>query len=80
MAFQEKWMKGHSIIKTLISGVLSKHPFERPLLNRKELERQIGFLNHLIIAFDEMTPFLKGFYLTLNSWRSKRDMDNWKDE
>jgi hypothetical protein len=25
-----------------------------------------------------MTPFLKGFYLTLNSWRPKRDADDWK--
>jgi hypothetical protein len=29
------------------------------------------------MTFIEMTPFLKGFYLTLNLWRDKRD-DDWK--
>jgi hypothetical protein len=30
------------------------------------------------MTIDEMTPFLKGFYLTLDSWRPKRDADDWK--
>ena len=47
-------------------------------LKRKDLERQTGFLNHLTMTFDDMTPFRKGFYLTLNSWRSKLDKDDWK--
>lgn len=74
---QEKWMKGTAIVENL-SKLLSDHPCERPLLNRKELERQTGFLNHLTMTFDEMTPFLKGFYLTLNSWRPNRDSDDLK--
>jgi hypothetical protein len=74
---QEKWMKGQLIVKNL-SEVIETHPRRRPLLNRKELERQTGFLNHLTMTFDEMTPFLKGFYLSLNSWRPKRDGDDWK--
>ena len=74
---QEKWMKGCDIIKSL-SYLLSDHPFGRPILSRENLERQSGFLNHLTMTFDEMSPFLKGFYLTLNSWRPKRDKDDWR--
>ena len=29
------------------------------------------------MPFDDMTPFLKRFYLSLNSWQSKRDKDDW---
>ena len=73
----EKWNKGKDIIASL-SNLIKDHPFERPVLNRKELERHTGFLNHLTMTFDDMTPFLKGFYLTLNSWRPKRDSHDWK--
>ena len=74
---QEKWQKGRSIIRGSLH-ILESHPEERPSLNRKELERHTGFLNHLSMTYDDMTPFLKGFYLTLNSWRPKRDSDDWK--
>jgi hypothetical protein len=74
---QEKWRKGKDIVENL-ANLIKDHPFERPLLNRKELERHTGFLNHLTMTFDDMTPFLKGFYLTLNSWRPKRDANDWK--
>ena len=35
-------------------------------------------MNHLAMTFETMNPFLKGFYLTLNSWRSGRDDGDWK--
>ena len=50
----------------------------RPSLGRKELEKVTGFLNHLAMTFDDMNPFLKGLYLTLNSWRPNRDDEDWK--
>ena len=31
-----------------------------------------------MMTFDEAIPSLKGFYLTLNSWRVQRDEDDWK--
>ena len=74
---QEKWLKGKVIVENL-SKLLNDHPLERPILDRKELERHTGFLNHLTMTYDAFTPFLKGFYLTLNSWRPKRDKDGWK--
>jgi hypothetical protein len=30
------------------------------------------------MTFETLTPFLKGFYLTLNSWREGRDNADWK--
>ena len=74
---QEKWDKGKVIVSDL-SNLISIHPHDRPTLNRKLLERHTGFLNHLTMTFEDMTPFLKGFYLTLNSWRSKRDDHGWR--
>ena len=73
----EKWNKGKDIIDRLHELIID-HPFERPVLNRKQLEKHTGFLNHLTMTFDDFTPFLKGFYLTLNSWRPKRDSHDWK--
>ena len=50
----------------------------RPCIKHKLLEKQTGFLNHLAMTFEDTTPFLKGFYLTLNSWRRCRDYEGWK--
>ena len=74
---QEKWDKGRLIVEGL-NNLIRNHPLKRPTLERKLLERHTGFLNHLTMTFDDMTPFLKGFYLTLNSWRPKRDANDWK--
>ena len=71
----EKWEKGMGILNHLQSLCAQN---QRPLLNFKDLERDTGFLNHLAMTFEETTPFLKGFYLTLNSWRPYRDQDDWK--
>lgn len=34
--------------------------------------------SHLAMIFEIMVPFLKGFYLTLNSWQLGRDAEDWK--
>ncbi len=74
---QEKWQKGISIL-TNLSELCRAHALRRPVLDRKQLERDTGFLNHLSMTFEETTPFLKEFYLTLNSWRPLRDDNDWK--
>ncbi|KAI2505417.1 hypothetical protein MHU86_9030 [Fragilaria crotonensis] len=74
---QEKWDKGRGIISNM-KKLCDDAVAGRPLLNHKDLERTTGFLNHLSMTFEEVTPFLKGFYLTLNSWRPQRDQDDWK--
>ncbi len=74
---QEKWDKGRSMVRRLWDA-LSKHEDRRPVLERKTLEKETGFLNHLAMTFEDMVPYLKGFYLTLNSWRQGRDAEDWK--
>ena len=49
------------------------------MLDRKVLKQETGFLNHhLSMTFEVRVPYVKGFYLTLNSWRQGRDAENWK--
>jgi hypothetical protein len=74
---QEKWDKGREMIKRRVSQLRSTED-ARPFLDRKELERETGFMNHLSMTFETMIPYLKGFYLTLNSWREGRDENDWK--
>ena len=74
---QEKWDKGRTIVIKLKEKCKGKED-GRPMLVRKELEKVTGFLNHLSMTFDDMTPFLKGLYLTMNSWRPNRDDEDWK--
>ena len=63
---QEKWEKGKTMIESLLASIRDQKD-RRPLLDRKKLKKETGFLNHLAMTFDVVTPFLKGFYLTLNS-------------
>jgi hypothetical protein len=51
----------------------------RPSIEHRLLEKDTGFSNHLAMTFEDTTPFLKGFYLTLNSWRRCWNHDGWKD-
>ena len=74
---QEKWEKGQLMI-TRLKKLCDDASDHRPRLNRKTLEHETGFLNHLSMTFEGLVPYLKGFYLTLNSWRSHRDEGDWK--
>ena len=74
---QEKWDKGRKIVEGLIRAVRESEQ-GRPKLNRKVLEKETGFMNHLAMTYETMSPFLKGLYLTLNSWRNGRDDNDWK--
>ena len=73
---REKWEKGLSILGSLGESCEANLQ-RRPTLDRKQLERDTGFLNHLAMTFDETFPFLN-CYLTLNSWRLYRDDQDWK--
>lgn len=76
---QEKWDKGRRMVAQLLETVTTTEDKDfRPALDRRELEKETGFLNHLSMTFETMVPYLKGFYLTLNSWREGRDDDDWK--
>ena len=73
---QKKWDKCKTIISSLLE--LYSSPKDLPMMDLKDLERKTGFLVHLAMAYPAMMPFLRGLYLTMNSWRSMRDGDGWK--
>ncbi len=74
---KEKWLKGKAIIQG-VETLVRNHPISHPSLKQKDLEQHTGFLNHLAMTFEDMSPLLKGFYLTFSSWRGKRDVGDWK--
>ena len=50
-----------------------------PDFDLKDLERKAGFLVHLSMTYPLLSPpFMRGFYLTMNTWREGRDQDGWK--
>jgi hypothetical protein len=72
---KKKWQKARDILGRLWDLMSSKDEVE---LIVKDLEREVGFLVHLSMAFPLMNPFLRGFYLTMNSWCGDRDSHGWK--
>jgi len=69
----EKWAKVQGILHDTLQEVRSGG-----LLCHKTLEQWRGFLNHIQCIFPAMTPFLKGFHLTLDGWRPGQAEDMWK--
>ena len=53
-------------------------PDHFPEMDLKEMERKTGFLVHLDMSYPLIMPFMKDLYLTINSWRLKKDRDGWK--
>ena len=72
----KKWNKVQCILQELKDAFSSS--VDRPSLNLKKLEQKVGFLVHVAMTYPMMFPFLKGFYLTMNSWRQGRDLEDWK--
>ena len=70
---QDKWDKGKRIIEKW-----SKLVKLGSKVDRKEMEKDRGFLVHLSMVYPSLTPYLKGFHLTLESWRPDRDIQGWK--
>jgi hypothetical protein len=48
-----------------------------PRLSHKELLCNWGFLVYVTRTYPAMVPYLKGFHLTIEMWRSGRDVDGW---
>ena len=72
---EKKWKRAKEILdRWKIKFVVS----DEPNLNHKDLEKDLGFLVHLAMSYPNIKPFLRGFYLTLNSWREGRDKAGWK--
>ena len=56
---QEKWDKGREMIERHLREI-NRPADSRPYLDRRRLEKETGFLNHLSMTFETMVPFLKG--------------------
>ena len=72
---QKKWDKAKAIIKHWQNEVCVERS---RLVNAAQMERDIAFLVHLSRTFPTMFPYLKGFYLLLNSWQKGRNDEGWK--
>jgi hypothetical protein len=75
MSSQDKWdrMKGicaHWLDE--VSGGQNKLDFKR-------LRSDRGFMVYVTQAYPGMKPYLKGFHLSLETWRGNRCADGWKE-
>lgn len=79
---QEKWDKVKEILERYCSQMGGEAARGKPLgnvwLDFKTLERDTGFLVHVMMTFENLRPYLKGFYLTMNGWRYDRYPAGWK--
>ena len=71
---QDKWNR----LKTICRHWLEKLNEGTVELNFKRLRSDRGFLVYVTQAYPAMKPYLKGFHLSLESWRQGRDDDGWK--
>ena len=71
---EEKWIKLKVMLKKW-HEVLSSGERE---LSHKELQSDRGFLVYVTRTYPAMVPYLKGFHLTLETWRGGRDFEGWK--
>ena len=70
---QKKWDKAKAIIRKII-----KELEIRTVLNRKQLERDRGFLIYMSKTYWSMISYLKAIHLSLDSWREGKGVDGWK--
>ena len=71
---QEKWDR----LKSICRHWLSELEAGRTNLDFKRLRSDRGFLVYVTQAYPGMKPYLKGFHLSLESWRGGRDAEGWK--
>jgi hypothetical protein len=48
------------------------------MVDHKVLERTRGLLVYVARTYKPMDPFILGFHLTIDSWRSGRDEEGWR--
>ena len=71
---QEKWDR----LKAICRHWLAELEAGRTDLDFKKLRSDRGFLVYVTQAYPGMKPYLKGFHLSLESWREGRDAEGWK--
>ena len=71
---QEKWDRMKAICEHW-RGILVKGDTD---LDFKHLHSDRGFMVYVTQAYPGMKPYLKGFHLSLETWRGGRDSEGWK--
>ena len=71
---QEKWDR----LKTICRHWLECITRGETMLDFKRLRSDRGFLVYVTQVYPAMKPYLKGFHLSLESWRGGRDAEGWK--
>jgi hypothetical protein len=74
LTLQEKWDRLKNICKHWL-GVINLGTTD---LDFKRLQSDCGFLVYITQAYPGMKPYLKGFHLSLETWRGSRDDKGWK--
>jgi hypothetical protein len=75
---QEKWVKVQDILRHYDEKIKHGRDGEGVWVSYKQLEQDTSFLVHVFMTYENLRPYLKGFYLTLNEWRFDRDAEGWK--
>ena len=70
----EKWTRMKGILRKWEAALTATSP----QLLHKELLSDRGFLVYVTRTYPAMSPYLKGFHLTIEMWRGGRDADGWK--
>ena len=70
---QKKWDRTKDDLNWVAVNIENGSPMDRKLFRSKT-----GFLLHVMDTYDIGAPYLQGFFLSLNSWRSDRNTDGYK--
>ena len=73
---ERNWGRAKEIICNMLEIFNESDHFLEMYL--KEMAWKTGFLLHLDMEYPLIIPFMRGIYLTMNSWWPKRDRDDWK--
>ena len=71
---QEKWDR----LKSICSKWLMRLEASELDLDHTELRSDKGFMVHVTQAYPSMKPYMKGFHLSMETWRGGRDAEGWK--
>ena len=89
---QERWEKVQSKIRWIAKEIGVEEKFTptefkdiyeefsskvKGKIHFKTTDRLVGFIVYVCQTYDQLKPYLKGIYLTLNKWRNGRDEEGW---
>jgi hypothetical protein len=72
---QMKWERAKADVRWVLDQYSN---CDDPLFLYKRLEQIRGFLCHMSMTYEIVTPYLKGFHLTLAKHHPQRDREGWK--